>query len=125
MEVHENYYFFWKQKDTFNLGEYSNSSIGGTHNGMKYTADKVGPSNSLHQTCAILTKNAERKKQERLAKHTKDYLGTYTYNKSQVYDKAIEYAKVSCESADKESRKYECLKVSNFEWLVCHCSQKY
>ena len=61
MEVHVNYYCFWKQKDTFHLGEYSNLLIEGIHNGMKYYAAKVGPAYSLHQTCAVLTKNAEGK----------------------------------------------------------------
>ena len=125
VEVHENHYCFWKRKDTFHLGEYSNSSIEGTHNGMKYNAAKVGPSYSLHRTCAILTKNAERKEQERMSKHTKEFLSLRTYDKSQLYDKVIEYAKVSCENAEEESCKYECLKIKNFEWLVRRSLEKY
>ena len=61
---------------------------------MKYNAAKVVPSYSLHQTCAVLTKNAERKEQERLSKYTKEYLNLQTYAKSQLYNKVIEYAKV-------------------------------
>ena len=85
---------------------------------MKYNAAKVGPSYSLHQTCAILTKNAERKEQERLSKHTKKYLSLRTYDKSQLYNKVIEYAKVTCENAEEDSCKHECLKINNFEWLA-------
>ena len=114
VEVHENHYCFWKRKVTFHLGEYSNSSIEWTHNGMKYNAAKVCPSYFLHQTCAILTKNAERKDQERLSKHMKEYLTLQTYGKSQLYNKVIEYAKVTCENAEENSCKYECLKVNNY-----------
>ena len=46
VEVHENHYCFWKCKDTFHLSEYSNSTIEGTYNEMKYNAAKVGPSYS-------------------------------------------------------------------------------
>ena len=47
------------------------------------------------------------------------------YDKSQLYDKVIEYAKVSCENAEEESCKYECLKIKNFEWLVGRSLENY
>ena len=100
MEVHENYYSFWKWNDSCHLGEYSSSSIEGTHNGMENNATKVGPSYSSHQTLATLTKNIEMKELERMAKHTKDCLTVCTSDKSQLYDKVIAYAKVRCKSAD-------------------------
>ena len=92
---------------------------------MKYNAAKVGPSYSLHRTCAVLTKNTERKEQEKSSRHTKEYLNLKTYDKSQLYKKVIEYAKVTCKNAEEDSCKYECLKINNFEWLVHRCLEKY
>ena len=31
VKVHDNFYWFWKRKDPFHLGEFSNLSINGTH----------------------------------------------------------------------------------------------
>ena len=53
---------------------------------MKYNAAKDGPSYSLHRTCVVLIKNAERKEQERSSRHTKEYLTQRTYDKSQLYN---------------------------------------
>ena len=111
-------YVFYKRKHLLHFGEYSNSAIEGIHHGMKWNSAKVSSSHSLNRSLAVLTKNADRKESDRTNTQQQDMQHFRPYDLDHTFHNVIEVAKAMTESAIVESTCYECLKVSDTEWLV-------
>ena len=118
VEVHENYYCYYRRRHKVTFGVYSNTPIEGTHNGMKSSATPVLPTHSLVRSVAVLSKNAERKQDRRFASSYIDVVTTRTYKANDELSDVIEYAYVTVQKCYKDSMKYISWKDSTTSFLV-------
>ena len=118
VEVHETYYCFYHKVTLLCFGEWANCIIEGIHNSMKSSATPVLPSHSLTRSVAIISKNSERMKQQRVTQTYDDFVNERTYNSCNESKDILEYAYESIKNAANESTKYICIKTTSTEFLV-------
>ena len=118
VEVHENYYCYYRQRDKVTFGVYCNTPIEGTHNGIKSSATPVLPTHSLVRSVALLSKNAERNQDLRFSSSYIDLVTTRTYEANDELSDVIEYAFVTVQKCYKDSIKYISWKDSTTSFLV-------
>ena len=125
VETHEDQYCYYLRKHLLCFGEYSNSATEGCNNGMKSNSAPVRPSNNLHRSLTILTKNAIRKEEIHQKLSSINFQSSSTHDPGQEFQKIIQYAEVTLCKHFELSVKYSNLKISSNEWLVCRNIEEY
>ena len=65
IDPYEDHFLFYNRKCTRHFDKYSNSCHKGTNNEVKYNSAHVGPLVNLNHSTCIISKNAERKYNQR------------------------------------------------------------